>query len=126
MNNLELQLVTFEQAKALKELGFPQDIDTTKWYSGGRVLYSDKPLDYLPVSFVAPTLEIVAKWLRNEKYIHIDCEICEFDEWQLRFYLHNNEIGLYHILPTKFKKFDTYEQALSVGIDKAIEILKGK
>ena len=115
---MELQLVSFEQAKALKELGFPQDIDTTKWYSGGRVLYSNKPLDYLPVSFVAPTLELVAKWLREEKDICLSMNYnSDYKIWQCSSTATYNEEDYVS---------QSYEEALSTGIDKTIEILKSK
>lgn len=131
---MELQLVSFEQAKALKELGFPQDIDTTKWYSGGRVLYSNKLLDYLPVSFVAPALEIVAKWLRDEKNILIEpCTKAFSTNGFFKCFVLNcskdcTKCAEYQIYWTDFGGdnvcFPNWETALSAGIDKAIEILK--
>lgn len=121
MNNLKLPLVTFEQAKALKELGFPQRaVSSIGWYSTNGQLNNSSinaPLDLLEGECYASTLEFVVKWLREEKEIYIDV---------LHQYL-NNDYSLwfgYDKNDEETTGFNTYEEALSEGIDKAIEILK--
>lgn len=66
---MELQLVNVEQAKALKELGFP-----TKWTYNKNVPNTFQLGDRIHgfAYHYCPALELVAKWLREEKNIHID------------------------------------------------------
>lgn len=112
---MELQLVSSIQAKALKELGFPQlDIE---------------PIDLYFVQnewCVAPTLELAAKWLREEKGIIVLIEI-EDDygiEYIYKLYTVDKETN-YMIFLTCGDRGEmlSYDKALSTGIDKAIEIL---
>lgn len=120
---MELKLVNFEQAKTLKKLGFPQRaITSIGWYStNGQLSNSsiDVPLDLLEGESTAPTLEFVTKWLREEKGLWIEISKGGYEKSAhcfLNDYIYENE--------TNIKEFDSYEEALSAGIDKAIEILK--
>ena len=122
---MELQLVSCEQAKALKELGFPQDLFYGTFYFA--TLESVNPIPFCGMPFtnthiVCPTLELAAKWLREKKdlWIHICKPNSDLTKWSSsvnRISSHLWRICL---------EFDSYEQALSAGIDKAIEILKSK
>lgn len=145
---MELDFVSFEQAKALEELGFPQEtydylyldgelISREEYYEmdcGGPFsveLFESERLS-------APPLEFVAKWLRSEKNILVlpyliafvgisnestppelktnifGCQIVYYDT-----YKEGNEF-------LTLEEFATYEEALSAGIDNAIETLKNK
>lgn len=118
---MELQLVSFTQAKALKSIGMPVNIQKF-CYAGDGNLYYIVNKDFYP----APTLELVAKWLRETKNIHIACFPYKIDSDE------ETILDGYHfdILNVKSNIFIQgyncfqYEQALSAGIDKAIEILK--
>lgn len=127
---MELHLVNFKQAIALKELGFPQDISQSTSYGEYDEDGDFWGLDqyYGEISYAAPTLELVAKWLREEKNIWVnvwaDSEDNEHNKFNTVFYEQvcygkDNKIisnkGIFVHL--------TYEEALSAGIDKAIEIL---
>ena len=128
---MEVQLISFKQAVALKELGFPQDISQSTSYGEYDENGDFWGLDqyYGEISYAAPTLELVAKWLREEKNIWIniwvDSEDNEHNKHNIIFYeqvcygkdnkIISNKGTFVHL---------TYEQALSAGIDKAIEILK--
>ncbi len=115
---MELQLVTFEQAKALKELGFDEYLDI--YYDIDNCLNSCYSDEAKPRKYDAPTLELVAKWLREEKEIFI----CPHKATKVSkavctiYYPVNTNIH------TEYEIFDDYDEALSWGIDKAIEILK--
>lgn len=132
---MELELVNFEQAKTLKELGFPQEVHPWHLYDIHTGIlhkdYDDSSPLYLTENdtCMAPTLELAAKWLREEKGIyvtpslmyynkpidgwkHIQFEACVVD-WHWNAYL-------------RYEYYSTYEKALSAGIDKAIEILNDK
>ena len=126
---MELQLVSYEQAKDLKELGFSQDLVYGTFYF--ETLESIKPIPFcgMPIEneyIVCPSLEVVAKWLRDEKQMYIDVTFG---------YKQNNVVwcatlsNISHIGNSTLANvyfYNTYEQALSAGIDKAIEILKSK
>lgn len=61
------------------------------------------------------TLELVAKWLRDKKNLHLDMYYdTEFNIWRSSISEENEE---------EFVS-QSYEEAFSAGIDKAIEILK--
>lgn len=154
---MELNIVSFEQAKELKELGFPQNIYTSKVYLektiphdiiakecdlsdwqciGGRLIPCSSDYNKYGVdTCICPTLELCAKWLREEKNIYITILptynnrrylksfICELD--------YKNNVGAFvtHTLNKNkgsylYDDFNSYEEALSTCIDKAIEILK--
>ena len=131
--SMKLQLVSFEQAKALKDLGFPQLYEYTLDNKGNRKL---KLAEYLvPYAFDEQgnatvdrwntktysciPLEFVAKWLRDEKNLWIEISKGGYEKSAHCFlgdYIYEDA--------THIKEFNSYEEALSAGIDKAIEILK--
>lgn len=127
---MELQLVSYDQAKALKELGFPQDLVYGMFYfeileSINTILFCGIPITNKYI--VCPTLELAAKWLREDKNIYLHIKrlfstsiIKHKDCYCLHYSTKNYDETLY------VHEFDSYEQALSAGIDKAIEILKSK
>lgn len=123
---MELRLVTFEQAKALKELGFPQGTTNKFYYKS-----TDETFDYWDIQqystekdfCAAPVLELVAKWLREEK---------DIDLWVRRLYSWTPKEGTrkvgYHFegdwQTEVITRYPTYEEALNAGVDTAIKILK--
>ena len=123
---MESQLVNFKQAVALKELGFPQDISQSTSYGEYDENGDFWGLDqyYGDISYAAPTLELVAKWLREEKqiYLHIRrlfaTSIIKHKDCYCFYYSTKDYDETSYV-----SEFDSYEQALSAGIDKAIEIL---
>lgn len=122
---MKLQLVTFEQAQELKELGFPQPIQHDWFYKEGKLIYPPNDDVLMTVDCFAPTLELVAKWLREVKGI---------DLWVRCLYSWTPKEGTrkagYHFegdwQNETITSYPTYEEALSLGIDKAIKILKGE
>lgn len=101
-----------------------------KWEDGS-VMVKDNPIetDLYDIKDKVKSLETVAKQLRDEKHIGISIEI--LGEGQV-----NGENGFlygcfitnledYIENPNKgYKIFNTYEDALSAGIDKAFELIK--
>ena len=81
----------------------------------------------------APTLAQVAKWLREVKDIIIGID---FDNWHDKYECHvykrmgysgeniRDTYGSRLVTNEFHEDFDTYEEALSEGINKAIELLK--
>lgn len=123
--------VTFEQAKALKEMGF--DWEVVKGYShfpGEKVktFYAQEEnvnAIYSKWCFAAPSLSQAQKWLCEVKgiapnIIAHDGGFYHCDD----IYLPNAEYAGY--FPSDPTRYSTYEQALSAGIDKALELLKSE
>lgn len=137
---IEDNYVTLEQAKILKEKGFHQQawcsyVFREDWSEETYSEISDsKPLGtYSPFGckvcmsesdIARPTLSIVHKWLIEEKKIFID----------ITFGIFRNEIYWYSSLSNLdcFKpsmicdagdKCKTYIEALSIGIDKALNLI---
>lgn len=122
--------VTYEQAKALKKLGF--DWDTIAFYLDTVLI--TKTINWhttvnatdLPI-ISAPTLAQAQKWLRDKD---INIEVYCFKlalplppklGWD--FCIVDNE-DKEMVKKDYTTNYDTYEKALSAGIDKALEILK--
>lgn len=130
-NNMELQLVSFKQAKALKELGFSQE---TFFVYDLRSKNITTNINYFAIygekdhCVFAPTLELVAKWLREEKDIDIIIlprkRRSNSGKYIDKVYDMNFIVEVLNGYILRGDSKPTYEQALSSGINKAIEILK--
>ena len=121
--------VSFEQAKALKTLGF--DWECYQFYNGDKKLWSYTSIGYGDdcrnwndeynaaiggSECSAPTLAQAAKWLREVKQIIIiPCVMYKEGVMKYDFYIVDEPIDL-----LDSKGFDTYEEALSAGIDKTL------
>lgn len=118
LNNME-DFVTLDQAKKLKELGFQE-----KCFA--YFLYDDEVeigtymkdynyivgLDYIS----APTLYQTQKWLREIEKTEVI--VNRIDEGIYDFTIYGKIVDV-----TTESRFDTYEEALSKGIDKALELI---
>lgn len=113
--------VSYEQAKRLKELGF--DWKTHAWYNTHGELWTK-----CPQAYPAPTLAQVQKWLREVKEIFVYAHISVGPRVKGKHYwiITSKDGEVLDSIPfvKLFQLFDSYEQALSAGIDKALEILK--
>lgn len=143
---IELNIVSFKQAKELKDLGFPQEYD--KYHSNVYVLedyshedevqrfYSDTvtvksgTLSNYPVGIsetnrcYAPTLELASRWLRDSKDIWIEISRGHYESSAHCFINSKSFSNYLYDDNSRIKDFNSYENALSAGIDKSIEILK--
>lgn len=118
--------VTFEQAKALEELGFDGfKWDCDFWYYYNYVNH-DKPIfarceqvDSYDVQehWYAPTLAHAQKWLREVK--ETEAIVNRIDENIYNYTIYGQLANL-----SAKTHFNFYEQALSAGIDAALELLK--
>ena len=120
--------VTYEQAVQLKELGF--DRDTDYYYSGyDKQLYSrwmPNGFDYNEPPTPAPTLSQAQKWLREVKETYVEARLRWSKSNEVKF---EANIGWPVLSDPSFfthlsTLFDTYEAALSAGVDEALECLK--
>ena len=125
--------VSFEQAKALKELGFNWHVEMyfVKYRDGRivRVIITER--DFLNKNvngwgrenkYSRPSLDQVAKWLREKGY-HIQITPnMTWRGWRILLFIKNGSPEIYDSY--EGYKFDTYEKALSAGIDLALKYLK--
>ena len=128
------QIVSFETAKLLYELGYRLDKENTlNWYTKNGELtdglqhffLSNEELDIENI-YAAPTQCLAQKWLREQHNAIVEVSI-DFDYFTMRRLYHayvyritrrgkERHIGLYNN--------DTYEQALEIGLQEAIKIIK--
>lgn len=128
--------VTYEQAVNLKELEF--DLCVNHYYKDNKLIqisgYSDNYCNVnanavfvIDECYSSPTLAQAQKWLREVKGIIICIEPRFYASRKplagYEYHLFNKDDGWYSYIESK-TVYDTYEEALSVCIDKALEILK--
>lgn len=133
--------VTYEQALALKKLGFDEKclfaynenvtliphhytcdgtVYTTDLYcSSNKHYYKDK--DFCD----APTLAHAQKWLIKEKkyYVNPDADISDVWLWEIVNLRNSNLICMWN-QPNQHNHYNSYEKALSAGITECLKMLK--
>lgn len=138
------EFVTYEQSVKLKELGF--DEMCNHYYENGKLyegfvdededpdpdINPDYPTAYgnynfMKQTFSAPTLAQAQKWLREVQGIII-CVGPRFykNKRPIRgydYYLFDKDDGYYSHIESE-AVYDTYEESLSEGINKALELIK--
>jgi hypothetical protein len=133
MKEKELQLVTFEQAKKLSNVGFDgktnyyfRPYNSIPFYSTSRYNFNECNDDINVGSYQcsAPTVALALKWIRDEKEI----------KSEIRFYYQNSNYqdcyyqGFIDISNHKYldytNHFDTYEEAESALLDELLTILE--
>ena len=120
------EYVTYEQAVKLKELGFDWKVErsyTDVIKESAREEWDEEECQWCTVydihSCPKPRLDQAQKWLREVKHIYVYPEINCLKKWFAKAVdMERNEDLIWD-----GTMFDTYELALSVGIDKALEIL---
>ena len=115
---------TYEQAQQLKELGFDWEcqgayLEASNEFKLYRTMTNkDWNEDVFDFSTLAPTMSQVQKWLREEK--GIDVIVLRYDnDYDYKVYSKD-------MVSVTEELFDSYEKALSAGIDEALEIIKNK
>ena len=132
LNYIEMSIledyVDFKQAKLLKENGFPQEFIngykvfcTVGEFKGKIVSYNDCAPEIDKKYIASPSLYVAQKWLRNTRNIHLVIHKDRIDEWSV--YGHEIAPIEFTVFPL-LTGFDSYEEALSTGITKALESLK--
>lgn len=116
--------VTYEQAVKLKELGFDwkygKGFQMKTYYNFLKIL-GQFDEEIITTEIPAPTLAQVQKWLREvkEKYLFVDMGVNSNRKY---YWYITDAQGISR--KVSFSPFDSYEEALSSGINKSIEILK--
>lgn len=123
---MEREFVSYEQAVALKKLGFDEHVFCTYNHSKDLIFEDDGPnrnsdIDYYNDEWTicsAPLKQQVFKWFR-EKYG------CYCDIWQ-----YEDDLSFAFAVKIKFQRYDaeigfkTYEEAENACIDKLIKLAK--
>ena len=117
--------VNFETAKLLKEAGFDWECPDKYERSIIACRYED---------YEKPTLAVAQRWLREEKGIYIGITAIEnkravtnSDGWTFHYEYGKPKFDCYiqdercEDMCTLYDSFDTYEEALEVGIKKSLE-----
>lgn len=126
--------VTYEQAKALKELGFEHPC-THGYYEFKNKEPWLNTCDYANNTiggdffyYSAPTLYQVQKWLREDKDVSVTIRIFTFDDNGPMYCADVCKINREekHLNLICGPRSNSYEGALSLGIDKALDFLNGK
>lgn len=120
------EFVTYQQAEQLKQLGF--DWECNHSYYGHRskdlvgfCTYHDFNKNGGPNECSAPTQTIAQKWLREVKKIEVNAN---YDNVKEKWYWFINDMQECCMTTIDDYNFDTFEQALSAGIDKVLDLLK--
>lgn len=112
------QLISFETAELAKEKGFPQEIAYDHYLSDGKMMtnnyYKDKLLDNKDL-IAAPTQSLLQKWLREVHQIDVIIINTQFGQYWFRLDA-TTKAG-------QSNKYDTYEQALEKGLQKALKLI---
>lgn len=123
--------VTYEQAKDLKELGFDWDcnfIYYLTYHNHNKPIFQlFETTDYYGVEkyWFAPTLSQAKKWLREIYGIDVDIDSVYHRLDTGDKVMYGLRIGVQRTFQREFyRNYDSYEEALSVGIDQALKLLK--
>lgn len=118
-----LKLCDYPTSNALKEIGF--NLATTDYYifrEGSPNLYEDYRLtDHNSIErhTASPTLALVQMWFEEEHEIQIYCTPSPMQRRNWTYH-----IKMYKKIISKFNWFSSKSEALSAGINQAIEILR--
>lgn len=129
------ELISLSTAKLAKEKGF-RDLPCIKcknfgltnlksYNENGELSYRKFYCADNPFS-LAPTQSSLQKWLREEHGIHIQIDHWEIQRWYFSIFYRIDQSQpvkrvTYNLKPYQF---DTYEQALEVGLQEALKLIE--
>ena len=119
--NLEKEFVNYQQALALKELGFNEFCFAT-WNGDTLDMSLQIPSDDYFTQ--APLKQQVFRWFREKHdfFACIDLHMC--GNWCIRIDVISENDYIYYSEEEEFIKYNTYEEAENAAIDKLIELVK--
>ncbi len=120
---MEEIVITFETAKLAREKNFPQHVRGNRWYSKDGTL-TDRAFG---VFFSAPSQAMIQKWLRDKHKLDVYVEPYNKDGY-LRWSscirsISRTTNGVFLPMLQFLYVDDTYEDALEVGIKKALNLI---
>lgn len=142
------ELITFETAKLAKEKGFDIPcnkmftygkemfgyVNVVKEYDGSKYECTEIPHDWnntkQPTStkyFSRPTQSLLQRWLREVHNIHVEIKLLDFvdlsSEYHCKVTFIKDDLWGWFI-PTKNKSKLTYEEAIEIGIQEGLKLIK--
>ena len=128
-------IVSFETAKLAKQAGFWYDGNTNDWLSTTLPYHDDgtRPISlmYKGELWSAPTQALLQKWLREKHKVFVEVNYRRFAIRDGDGYFYTCGSKKYHSVNSYFGKntfqpFDTYEDALEVGLQQGLKIVIDK
>lgn len=125
-------IVSFATAKLAKQAGFWYDGNTNDWLSTTLPYHDDgrRPIDfnYEGELWSAPTQALLQKWLREKHQVLVEANYRKFAIRDGDGYFYTCGSKKYHSVNSYFGKnvfqpFDTYEEALEVGLQQGLKIV---
>ena len=123
--------VTLEIAKKLKEKGFDWKTECRFVEQSGpkREEFDEEKQQYVTITpiniYPQPTISQVLKWLREEKAIHISCNIWKFGWYfsvtEYEYYEEDKEYDVKDVYSGY--NYSTYEEAILVGIEYVLDVV---
>jgi hypothetical protein len=111
------KLISFETAKLAKEKGF-DDVIVLNSYSDNGVLKEDYIFKQVKRCSAAPTQALLQKWLRDEHKLEISIDL----DLNKDYFVTIKDRGRGLLFESK-GTFKTYENALEVGLQEALELI---
>jgi hypothetical protein len=110
---MEKEFIQYEQALALKELGF--DEECFAYYSNEELVYSSHTNNYMQrFRYAAPLYQQAFRWFREKYSVHMTPSKFDETKWWVNWGTWSSRV------------FDTYEEAELECLKKLIEIVKTK
>lgn len=133
--SLKEDLISFETAKLAKSAGFWYNGHTNDWLNTTLPYHDDGKrninFSYRGEEYSAPTQALLQKWLRKQHGMLVEATYMTFGVKSCNGYFYmcatkknwnrNNYFG-----KTVFEGFETYEQALEVGLQEGLKIVISK
>ena len=121
----QLQLVSFEQAKRLKELGFDWKTYRTYKFNGeAAVPISEQNYNKLDNRISAPTIALALKWFRDEKDLLSDVCLIITSRYSYSIIKNDGEDFIISIDNNDNTNYPTYEAAESALLDVLLTLLE--
>lgn len=119
--------VTFETAKLAKEKGFKK-VKCNYYYDKSGNPQKEVGIDNLHRDgqfnkVVAPTQSLLSKWLREEHNFHISINVGLPHKAHIMYYSNVIKFGKEHKSKYKSVFYNTYEEALEVGLQEALKLI---
>jgi hypothetical protein len=120
---MEKEFVPYQEALALKELGF--DEPSLGWYTSDGSLIKEYITNKVNKFTLAPTFSQAFRWFRDKYDLFgcIDLQACTPSHWYIRIDKIEINDYLYHS-EDEHLRFNTYEEAELECLKKLIEIVK--
>ena len=131
------EIILFETAKLAKEKGFNakclsywginyvMELTPELNSSFNRHTYNYNGDEFIDQSYSAPSQGLLQRWLREKHYIHIEILLSDDSPYE-QFYIRYMKIGQYFSLAHDDVYKDTYEEALEIGLNKALKLIINK